>query len=63
MMREYPFCFGSILPDKQPHPEPFRIHRIPIPPSVFLFKEKITLRSVLGAFVALAGVAFLFLWG
>jgi drug/metabolite transporter (DMT)-like permease len=32
-----------------------------IPPSVILFKEEITVRSVLGAFLAVAGVAFLFL--
>ncbi|NIM20273.1 MAG: EamA family transporter [Candidatus Latescibacteria bacterium] len=33
-----------------------------IPPSVLLFKEKVTMKEVLGAFIAVAGVAVLFLW-
>ncbi len=33
-----------------------------IPPSMLLFKERVTLKEVLGAFIAVAGVAVLFLW-
>ncbi len=33
-----------------------------IAPSVLLFKEKVTLREVAGALIAVAGVAVLFLW-
>jgi drug/metabolite transporter (DMT)-like permease len=33
-----------------------------IPPSIFLFKEKITYRDVVGAFVAVIGISIFFLW-
>ncbi len=33
-----------------------------IPPAIVLFKEKVTLKEVLGAVLAVAGVAILFLW-
>ncbi|MCF8368535.1 MAG: DMT family transporter [Bacteroidales bacterium] len=32
-----------------------------IPPAIFLFKEKVTLREVIGSFIAVGGVAILFL--
>jgi len=32
-----------------------------IPPAIILFKEKVTLKEVLGAVLAVAGVAILFL--
>jgi drug/metabolite transporter (DMT)-like permease len=32
-----------------------------IPPAIILFKEKVTLREILGSFIAVGGVALLFL--